>query len=1025
MTQIVSPPETAPPERTVPACVLLVGTSATQERVRLPLAARYRVEAAADGAAALLLARGQAPDLILAEGVLPDIDGPDFLHCVRAVPATAGIPVLFLSASADEETRARALEAGADDYLVTPVGQRELLARVHGHLERARTRREAAAAARDARGRLDAVVESMDDHLVTYDREWRYTSVNDRAARVLGKRKEELLGRCIWDLFPEAVGNQYYEELHQALAEQKVIRSEHYYAPWDVWFENHMYPFDGGVTVFSHDVTARKTAEQLLRRSEARYRALVEASSQVVWTWNPKTGAGDYEAVQRWWEEKTGQIPRAQSDSGWLDVVHPDDRERAQAAWDHAMGTGAVYDVEYRVCSRAGEYHHILARAVPVRDLDAPIVEWVGMLLEVTEQKAAEDALRQSREWLKMAQLAAGAGAWEWDLRTGAVTWSEGYYSLLGLSPGSRPPAWEAWFEAVHPEDREYARRKGDAAIRSRKPIRSEYRLVRADGAVRWHYSVGETFCDAAGQPERVVGMSVDVTARKCAEIALQQTNDTLQALIDASPLALMILEMDGTVRLWNPAAERIFGWTAEEVLGRFLPAVPDERQDEFRANLERVAGGEPILGMVTRRQKRGGVPFDAALWAVALPDDQGRVRCMSIVEDITERVRLEAELEQRVAELAEADRRKDEFLAMLAHELRNPLAPILSAAYVLQVRGQQHPVLVRQREIITRQTQHMARLLDDLLDVSLITRGTIELRPQALDLAAIVDRVRESCLGILEERGHHFSVSLPEDPISVYADLARLHQVLSNLLGNAAKYTSPGGRIDLSGRREGSEAVISVRDSGIGISADLLPRVFDLFTQGDRSLARTEGGLGIGLTMVKRLVEMHGGSIEARSDGPGCGSEFILRLPAANRPPPAAPLPAGRPAVLPASGRRILIVDDIVDAAESLGELLTAWGHEVRLAHGGQQALRLAAAFHPEIVLLDIGLPGTDGYEVARRLRSLPAGAALYLAALTGYGQEEDRRRAADAGFDCHLTKPAEPERLQEAIQQAAGRRH
>ena len=373
---------------------------------------------------------------------------------------------------------------------------------------------------------------------------------------------------------------------------------------------------------------------------------------------------------------------------------------------------------------------------------------------------------------------------------------------------------------------------------------------------------------------------------------------------------------------------------------------------------------------------------------------------------------RLGDHLQQRNVELAAADRHKNEFLAMLAHELRNPLAPIRNALYVLGMPGADAAMAEQARNVMGRQMQHLVRLVDDLLDVSRIMRGRVELRKERVELAAVVSRAVETVQPLIEAKQHKLEVDLPTQPVWLEADPVRLAQVLSNLLTNAAKYTDQGGRIWLRGALDGGEVVVQVRDNGIGITAELLPSVFDLFTQADRSLDRSQGGLGVGLTLCRHLVEMHGGSIRASSAGPGQGSEFEVRLPAAAAVPAPAAADSATAAMAPA--QRVLVVDDNVDAAESLALLLRLSAHEVQVVHDGARALAAAPAFRPHVVLLDIGLPGMNGLEVARQLRRLPECDGAMLVAVTGYGQEEDRQRSREAGFDCHLVKPVNPNDLQ-----------
>jgi signal transduction histidine kinase/ActR/RegA family two-component response regulator len=366
---------------------------------------------------------------------------------------------------------------------------------------------------------------------------------------------------------------------------------------------------------------------------------------------------------------------------------------------------------------------------------------------------------------------------------------------------------------------------------------------------------------------------------------------------------------------------------------------------------------------------------------------------------------------------LREADRRKDEFLAMLAHELRNPLAPIRNSLHILRLLVRNDPTADSAGEMMERQVGHMVRLVDDLMEVSRITRGSIELRKERLEAAAIVRSAVETSRPVIDGARHELVIAVPSDPVTLEGDHVRLTQVISNLLNNAAKYTEAGGRIWLTIRREGGDALISVKDTGIGIPDDILPHVFDPFVQGARTTPHTQGGLGIGLTLVKRLVEMHGGSVEARSDGAGRGSEFVVRLPLVEQPPAVdASGRSGRSSAV-LTQRRVLVVDDNRDAAESMRLLLELLGAEVRVAYDGQDALELLESYQPAVVLLDIGMPGMDGHEVARRIRQRPQLGNVTLIALTGWGQDEDRRRSELAGFDHHLIKPADVRTLESLL--------
>jgi signal transduction histidine kinase/DNA-binding response OmpR family regulator len=403
-----------------------------------------------------------------------------------------------------------------------------------------------------------------------------------------------------------------------------------------------------------------------------------------------------------------------------------------------------------------------------------------------------------------------------------------------------------------------------------------------------------------------------------------------------------------------------------------------------------------------------------------------GRVLCpadLDLAGELSRRAATAIDNARLYRDLQEADRRKDEFLAMLAHELRNPLAPLRNALQILRLPEVGAAEAERALAMMDRQVQHLVRMVDDLLDVSRLLRGKVRLRLEPVSLGEALARAVETAQPVIDARGHQLTVELPEEPVYLEGDLVRLAQVFANLLHNAAKYSEKAGPIAVSAAREGEWAVVRVRDQGVGIEAGLLPRVFDLFVQADASAARSQGGLGIGLTLVKRLVEMHGGAVSAWSAGPGRGAEFTVRLPALAA---SACGPAGREECeRPTNGtgaegraaRRVLVVDDNVDAAESLALVLRAAGHRVWTAHSGPAALQAAPEVRPEAVVLDIGLPGMDGYEVARRLRGEASGPLLV--ALTGYGQDDDRRRSREAGFHHHLVKPVDPEELERLLAQ------
>jgi len=511
---------------------------------------------------------------------------------------------------------------------------------------------------------------------------------------------------------------------------------------------------------------------------------------------------------------------------------------------------------------------------------------------------------------------------------------------------------------------------------------------------------------DAAGGLTAVVGISTDISAQKRAESALRESEEAYRTLVgQVKDYAIFRTDCDGRALTWNEGVERVLGFRESEFVGQdvtdriFVPE--DVRADVPRLELEHAVRAGSASDDRWMQRKNGERFFALGMTTAIAGEDGELVGFTKVMRDHTSLKRAEDALR-------DADRRKDEFLALLAHELRNPLAPIRNAVELLKADQLTSTHVAWGRDVIDRQVGHMGRLLDDLLDVSRITRDRLELRKQEVELNGLVRAAVEAARPLCDDSGQDMRVELSGEPILVDADATRLEQVFVNLIGNACKYTERGGHVFLRVERQGGEAVVSTRDSGIGLEPEQIARIFDLFAQVDSSQRRARGGLGIGLTLVKRLVELHGGSVSVASAGLGEGSEFVVRLPlggASAVEPPASRAEAARQQ----AGLRILVVDDNVDAADTLTMLLALRGHQVETAYEGEAALGAAEQFEPDVVLLDIGLPTIDGFEVCRRLRATPAGAALTIVAMTGWGQPEDKQRALQAGFDAHLTKPAD----------------
>lgn len=506
--------------------------------------------------------------------------------------------------------------------------------------------------------------------------------------------------------------------------------------------------------------------------------------------------------------------------------------------------------------------------------------------------------------------------------------------------------------------------------------------------------------------PVRVVVAHEDITPRVLSELAVRRRSEQLQELARIATHLTVAQDLDAVVQLLSEAARQILGARHAVIQ---LPEDPD-RLSLAPNHLRRTGIAVPLIGRGGRIM--GVLEVARKIEGEWTADDE------AIIVQLARMASVALENTRLYQDLRETDRLKDEFLAMLAHELRNPLAPIRNALYLVRMQQEEQPEHIRQAyAMMDRQLDHLVRLVDDLLDVSRITRGKINLQKERVDLATVVSRALESSRPLVESRGHHLEITFAEEPLPLDADPVRLSQVFLNLLNNAAKYTPRGGRIWLSVEREGPSALVRIRDNGIGIPAAMLSRIFDLFTQVDRTIERTEGGLGIGLTLVRRLTEMHGGTVQAYSAGLGQGSEFVLRLPLAFDPPPRETTDRPRDREQIAS-RRILIVDDNRDSANSLAKLLQMLGHEVQTAADGMQALRQIGASQPEIVILDLGMPGMTGFEVARHLRQMKQVRQPLLIALTGFGTEEDRRMTQEAGFDAHLVKPVDLGALQMLVQ-------
>ncbi|WP_048439482.1 PAS domain-containing sensor histidine kinase [Caenimonas sp. SL110] len=523
---------------------------------------------------------------------------------------------------------------------------------------------------------------------------------------------------------------------------------------------------------------------------------------------------------------------------------------------------------------------------------------------------------------------------------------------------------------------------------------------LRKDGSRFWANVIITAVKDDSGQLSGFTKITRDLTERRSHEEALRLSEERFRLLVqDVRDYGIFMLDPDGIVRGWNAGAQAMKGYAAHEIIGRHFSTfyTPDDQRSGKPARELEIATDVGRVEDEGWRVRKDGTVFWANVIITALRNKQGElVGFGKVTRDMTERRKLQ--------DLEMSSRRMNEFLAMLAHELRNPLAPIRNSVSVMQLQPIENPALQKCRDIIDRQLTHMTRLVDDLLDIGRLTTGKIKLRLEPTSLADVVSRSVETVRPLLEARCHTITIEVPPEPVYLSADSTRLAQVLQNLLVNSARYTAEGGEIGIKVEVDGGFATTSVTDNGRGIASGELDAIFELFRQGDNGKLPDESGLGIGLTLARSLVELHGGVLDARSEGPGKGSTFEFRLPAV-MPEDRGPRTVAAKDTSP--GRRVLVVDDNRDAADSSSDMLRLLGHRVETAYDGEQALVLAARFTPEVVLLDLSMPGIDGFETLRALRTLPGMVSSCVIAMTGYGSQDDTRRTHDAGFDGHLTKP------------------
>jgi PAS domain S-box-containing protein len=775
--------------------------------------------------------------------------------------------------------------------------------------------------------------------------------------------------------------------------------------------------FDG-ITL---DITAPVSAQQQLRH-------FADSAPAMLWV---TESDGRCTFLSRAWTDFTGQPEIEGLGFGWLERVHPEDRPKAEAAFLDATARQTPFALEHRVRRANGRWAWVIDAGRPRIDAHGEFLGFAGSVTDIDDRRRAEDALRRSSD--RYAQLLESI--------------DEGFCIVQVLLDGERRPVDYRFVETNHVFERQtgldrpvgrtarelvpgledfWFETYGDVALH-----RAPRRFTHGSQAMgRWF----DVFASPIGEPaERLVAILFrDVTDRMQQERRLRESEERYRGFLASSTEGIWRMEFDppvdtalppeqqvdaifehGRFAECNHVLARMYGLALpDELVGQGLSLTMDRDEPHARAYLlGLIASGYRAAEVESLEHDRDGRPVWFANNLSGVIENGLLVRAWGTQRDITDRKRAEAAL-------VEADRRKDEFLATLAHELRNPLAPIRSAAELLRRRGGDDVVLNRHAEMIGRQVSHLARMIDDLMDVSRVTRGRLELRLAPVVLQDVVRAALDNAREALQAGRHEVSLALPDAPLRLLGDEVRLVQVVLNLLTNAARYSADGAPVTVAVEAEGGQARLRVCDQGVGIAPEQMSRLFELFWQGGATGDRAGGGLGIGLSLVRRLVELHGGTVQAHSAGLGQGSEFVVCLPLVVAAHDAPPLIATDPAE--AHSSTVLIVDDNRDAADTLAEVLRLSGYEVATAYDGVEGLAVAQAVRPDVVVLDLGMPRLDGYATCRALRERQEGRTMTVLALSGWGQAADKARAAEAGFDAHLVKPVDPDALVQAIEAA-----
>jgi PAS domain S-box-containing protein len=836
------------------------------------------------------------------------------------------------------------------------------------------------------------------------------------------------------------------------------------------------------MVLIHEDITPRIRAEEAVRFSEAKFRRLAE--SNIIGVITVDIGGSMIEANDAFLQMiGYTQEELAAGNIDWQDLTPAEHLPQDRVAIEQLKQTGVCTPFEKEYIRKDGSRVPVFLGGALLEGSQSTTICFV---LDLSDRKQAEKALKESEERFRLLAEKVRVIPWEADPITGRFTYvGPQAVEILGY-PVEDWYSDNFWFQHIHPQDRDWAINYCLDCSATLDNYEFEYRMLTSDGRIVWLYDIVNVV-RGENQPQLLRGLMIDINERKQAEEALQETNHTLQALIQACPLGITVYNFDGEVKLWNPAAERIFGWSEQEALGHFLPTVPEDKRDEFLFSLNSVRQGQALTGVEGRRQRKDGLPIDVALWAAPLRDAKDNTSCMSIIADISERKQLEEERAQLLAseQAARADaeaanRMKDEFLATLSHELRTPLNSMLGWTQLLRTRKFDQKTADRALETIDRNTKSLAQLIEDVLDVSRIITGKLRLNVRPVELVPAIEAAIDTLQPAAEAKKIRLESVLDRSTGKILGDSNRLQQVVWNLLSNAVKFTPKGGRVEVqllevksiensqltqnsvragladeSGflteqslnitppTTQNSYVQIRVSDTGKGIPANFLPYVFERFRQADGSITRTYGGLGLGLAIVRYLVELHGGTVHALSEGEGQGATFVVNLPLIEKSRgrieagvqgekiteetslASSASPASQAQETPLSGLRVLVVDDEADTRELLITILEQYGAEVTASASASEALEALQRFKPNVLVSDIGMPEVDGYTLIRKIRTLDAdqGGQIPAVALTAYARAEERNQALLAGFQLHVPKPVDPAELAIVVANLAGK--